>query len=418
MKIVYKFLLIFLAISLLPLMVLATISLDTAQKTMQDSIKSNLELSFNEKAHTIDMVMRERVSETEAIANIHEVLDAVTEANLAYSGKSEEEIQSHINQIDEEWIASKGKTETADRILNNELSEILKSIKERKPGKIGEIIVTDERGATVAMTATLSDYFQADEMWWEESFKGKTFLDDRGFDESVGGLVVGVVIPIYEHGGGSKRVIVGVIKVNYKLKEILPILALDETWDSYHISLVRSNGDGLVHMGEKEHNPDSSHEHDLVDLQNVTKIIMYDAEIEGYSPLDTDFYTRVPNPGERKGISGERWVPMRWHIFLELDKAEVFAPIAKLRKDVFVVGLLIASLVTILALFASKSILDPIARLKRATKIIGKGDLNHKINVETSDEIGDLAVAFDKMTKNLKETTTSRDLLDEEVTER
>ncbi|MEE8403067.1 MAG: ATP-binding protein, partial [Candidatus Hydrothermarchaeaceae archaeon] len=47
-----------------------------------------------------------------------------------------------------------------------------------------------------------------------------------------------------------------------------------------------------------------------------------------------------------------------------------------------------------------------------------KGDLNHKINVETSDEIGDLAVAFDKMTKNLKETTTSRDLLDEEVTER
>lgn len=66
----------------------------------------------------------------------------------------------------------------------------------------------------------------------------------------------------------------------------------------------------------------------------------------------------------------------------------------------------------------ARSILKPLNELTRSTEIIGKGNLEHKVDVKTKDELSQLAAAFNKMTKNLKETTTSRDELNKEVAER
>lgn len=75
--------------------------------------------------------------------------------------------------------------------------------------------------------------------------------------------------------------------------------------------------------------------------------------------------------------------------------------------DVFVFGAAI-----------SRSITKPIMKLKDAMTEIGRGDFDAKIDIESIDEIGQLAACFNKMTEYLKRTTTSIAKLNAEITRR
>lgn len=59
-------------------------------------------------------------------------------------------------------------------------------------------------------------------------------------------------------------------------------------------------------------------------------------------------------------------------------------------------------LVFLIAIVLAKSITKPIHQLTEGAKIIGSGKIDHKIKVNSRDEIGDLANSFNKMTYDLK----------------
>ncbi len=62
-----------------------------------------------------------------------------------------------------------------------------------------------------------------------------------------------------------------------------------------------------------------------------------------------------------------------------------------------------------------RSIIEPVTKLHQAADIIAGGNLNYRVGIETSDEIGLLSNAFDSMTLKLKK---SRTVLEDEVAER
>ncbi len=90
------------------------------------------------------------------------------------------------------------------------------------------------------------------------------------------------------------------------------------------------------------------------------------------------------------------------------------------------IGTLVVSTCVIIALILSagtgfiifRSISKPISSLKVAASEIGKGKLDTQIDIQSSDELGELADSFRKMTEDLKETTTSINNLEKEITER
>lgn len=65
--------------------------------------------------------------------------------------------------------------------------------------------------------------------------------------------------------------------------------------------------------------------------------------------------------------------------------------------------------------FSSKSIVRPIRRLQEETSILAKGHSDINIEVDSTDELGQLATSFNLMVKNLKKTTVSRDRLIQEM---
>ncbi|MDO8725311.1 MAG: PAS domain S-box protein [Candidatus Methanoperedens sp.] len=69
----------------------------------------------------------------------------------------------------------------------------------------------------------------------------------------------------------------------------------------------------------------------------------------------------------------------------------------------------------VLGLYISKSISDPITRLKNAAEDISKGKMDTRVDIKSGDELGILAAGFNQMASDLKQHT---DHLDALVTER
>ena len=70
------------------------------------------------------------------------------------------------------------------------------------------------------------------------------------------------------------------------------------------------------------------------------------------------------------------------------------------------------------AIFLQRSVVKPVLKLQAGAEIIGAGNLDHKVGIDSRDEIGVLSNAFDAMTANLKNLTVSRDELAMEIEER
>jgi methyl-accepting chemotaxis protein len=69
--------------------------------------------------------------------------------------------------------------------------------------------------------------------------------------------------------------------------------------------------------------------------------------------------------------------------------------------------LLVLIVATVLALLSSRYIVRPILSLVETARVIAKGDLTQQAKVESTDEIGVLAEAFNGMTSNLERTVKS-----------
>ena len=72
-------------------------------------------------------------------------------------------------------------------------------------------------------------------------------------------------------------------------------------------------------------------------------------------------------------------------------------------------------LVIISGLSLARSIYEPITALKVAVHKVGSGILDTQIKIDSNDEIAELAEAFNKMTYDLRRTTTSIESLDHEI---
>ncbi|MFH1459559.1 MAG: ATP-binding protein [Candidatus Omnitrophota bacterium] len=88
------------------------------------------------------------------------------------------------------------------------------------------------------------------------------------------------------------------------------------------------------------------------------------------------------------------------------------------RNKIIFINLVLYCIFLILMHFIVNSILMPISLLLKGTQKIGAGDLNYKVRIKSSDEIGQLADSFNKMVDNLNISTTSIENLNKEIMER
>jgi signal transduction histidine kinase len=116
--------------------------------------------------------------------------------------------------------------------------------------------------------------------------------------------------------------------------------------------------------------------------------------------------------------------PLMWKLFNQLNENKMFytEQLTAAKKSVqraqihgFPYAMFASASAVLLAigvaLAVGRSIVEPLKALQKGTGIIGRSNLNYKIGTDAGDEIGELSRAFDKMSENLKKSTTSNSVL-------
>jgi len=94
---------------------------------------------------------------------------------------------------------------------------------------------------------------------------------------------------------------------------------------------------------------------------------------------------------------------VKWCLLAEINEEEALAPLGWIFWIAIGIALFLFFPVYLIAYWVSKKISKPITDLRQGVEIVGEGNLDHKVEIKSKDEVGLLSRAFDKMVANLKE---------------
>ncbi len=365
----------------------------------------------------------EKVKTVKTIAITPIILKALEKSNKHFSGLSEQQRDEEIQSKNNKWKTIEDHDhQFILKYTDNAVSQFLKNQQDNLKGEYGEIFITDKFGALIASTAKLTTFAHGYKYWWKGAYNngdGAIFWDDRGYDDSVGGYVLGVVVPIKN---GNE--IIGILKANLNIlgsiSEMILNVKKDETEQLF---LMRSGGlivykEGLEPLSNRVSKK-------LLEkmLINENSFILKEEGKEGIYSLSEigitagkqgyNFGGSFESIDHKKGNTGESWYIVDYHPI-----SHIVEPANKNLKILLLIGLFLSVVLAITSMIIGNMAAKPVKELIKQTLLISKGDYNSKVFSKRTDEIGQLATSFNQMTRNLNETTTSLDNLNAEITER
>lgn len=105
---------------------------------------------------------------------------------------------------------------------------------------------------------------------------------------------------------------------------------------------------------------------------------------------------------------------VNWGLVVKIDREEALAPVIELRSVLLAVFLIVSALVITGSLFFAKTIANPIRNLTSFAAKLKDGQLEQRINTDSKGEIGELASTFNKMADNLSQ---AQDQLEQKITQ-
>jgi GAF domain-containing protein len=340
-------------------------------------------------------VLNEQVN-TLTTLSLNEVLRTSVETqNDSYTG-STDTIQAKLYAEDERWQAVNETNNNSDFLvqwrLTNAVAQELLEYQKIFPANV-EVFVTDVYGGLVGATNRTSDYYQADEDWWQAAYnngQGAVYISEPEFDESSDALAVLIAMPLKNYQTGE---IVGVLRTTYLASALTGILQ-EEVGQSGETDLfIPGEVVSHIHAGQFE----SVEAGKFEQLRAVAD--------QGMAEMDYESVQSVVVQAPMRTLGGNSTVDsLGWIVLFHQQQQEAFAPLNSQVRG----SLILMAVVVVLAIAAayglSVFLIGPMAKLTKTAEEVAAGDLSSRAEVTTSDEIGTLASTFNSMTSQLQET--------------
>ena len=424
MKLSYKITFVITAISLVSIVAIALFYANFLLKNRENFMKDKLSDKAHDLAFHIEENLIDKLHMTQTMKSAFIVENTLEKSNKYYKSLTKEAREKKIAQLNKKWMDTEDIDDPFFKpYIHNELANYLKAQITMFPGLYGEIFITNRYGVVVASTEKLTTFRHDYKYWWKESYDygyGKIFLDDRGFDESVGGYVLGFVIPIKKNG-----VTIGILKANVNIHSTVA-RAIKEYNDnrSGKALVARTKGEIVYEEGLPPLSTKLSKK--IVEKLKTLKTGVSDIDTYGqnyivsYAPIkislrdaDIVFGGKKRSIDHLLGNDGEIW-----HVVIKMNENRIFNFILSSLSKIINIALGFIFFISILLFIAIDKISQPLRKLSQTATEIGKGERDIEIVVESNDEIGELATSFKNMLQNLKETTASKKELTEEITKR
>lgn len=365
-------------------------------------------------ANSVGEIIESEVKELESYVASPSIWGAVIkESNLKYSAVSDKDRLEYFANMDREWLQPSLDNAIVNKHINTLLGLRLKKFVETK-GNIVEIFLTDRYGGLVVASEKTSDFYQADEEWWQKTFnagKGSVFIGDMEFDESSGFWSITISVPVYDNNSE----IIGVCKAVYSTLKFSDVVSKFEIGSTGRAILFDDKG-GLICQSEHKLTKIKSSvlpEWKAIKETQLMKPFLSSARVrQDTGEISLISWAIVPYKGLL--LQGVKWIAC-----VEQDAREIFAgqEFMLLLYSIALVGILVILSMYFSFLFV-RLLMEPIERMRLGMHEIAKGNLNYYLNLRSGDELEDLADSFNVMIDTLRKTLVSKDALIAEVVER
>ena len=271
-------------------------------------------------ARYLDSYILMKVTNVSRLAVSPSLVDEVVTANESYTGE-EEMIQNRLLEADGEWQLTYGLTPLAIDIVGRESSDFLKKIASFNPA-YREILLTDERGALIAATNLTTDYYQADEPWWQKAYgdgwTGTIHVSNVRHDYSAKVHGMDIAVPVRTGEGDDQRV-VGVLKALIDVRDVFAVMASVRFGESGRALLLNGPDRSIINRDDpgdvmKDTHPGFVH---MLEAQAEGRRHFICQHIDGSTWLAG--FARMPEPAPFPEIS--------WYVVVEQSIQEAQAPV-------------------------------------------------------------------------------------------
>ena len=390
-----KLLIAFIGVTVFAVGALATYVYISTSNILRRGLERELTQHTVEVGIRLGDVLNEQVN-TLTTLSLNEVLRTGVETqNASYVGNADD-TQAKLYAEDERWRAADEANDNSDFLvqwrLTNAVAKELLEYQKIFPNNV-EVFVTDAYGGLVGATNRTSDYYQADEDWWQTAYnngQGAVYISEPEFDESSDALAVLVAMPLRNNETGE---IVGVLRTTY-LVSALTIILQEEVGRTGETDLIIP-GEVTSHIHAGEFEPVEAGEFEQ--LRSVAN--------QGMVEMDYESVQSVVVQAPMRTLGGDSTVDnLGWIVLFHQQQEEAYSPVNTQVRGSLILMAIIVALAIAAAYGLSTFLVGPMTKLTKTAEEVAAGDLSSRAEVTTSDEIGTLAIAFNSMTSQLQET--------------
>ena len=239
----------------------------------------------------------------------------------------------------------------------------------------------------------------ADRPYFQELVKGKDyFYNDAMISKATGEISFAESVPIKNNGQ-----LVGVLYVTVRLKIVDDILqySVDEDSKSQIQYLTDSKGNVMIH-------PNSAYTSTLTNWADVAPVASAMsgkvANLEYVNP-DGDDCMGASAPVEGIG----------WSVVVESKRSDAMEPIFSLMFMIAGMCAVMLVIAFVAAKLLTAKIVGPLVDMSDKAALVADGDLTTRIDIDTDDEVGRTAAAFNNMAKKMQDIVKSISAASNEV---
>jgi methyl-accepting chemotaxis protein len=364
MKIGTKLLVICAALVVIPLVVVAYISVTQAGQGLEGVENEQLASRSKEIANTIDKVFEEEMKLTKALS-IHPVVVAATNARAVGTAEDLEQRVAELDAVLSEFTATAGLGDDSQVVYCADLDGM----------------------AFAASHAEYLDISFADRVYIREALAGRINTGAVAQNRVTGQPFVPVAAPIYSESGKVIGAIANILDISF-VNELVTNSKIGQSGYAY---VVDNTGLIIAHPVA-----DNVFQTNLAELDGTREFTQ--KMVAGQSGVDKYVFQ-----GIAKTCGYAPVVTTGWSVGLTLPDEEYLAPVTAVRNIAVVVTAVALALAFIILIFFVRSIVRPLGQAVEYAGTVAEGDFTHRLNIQRKDEVGKLTDALNQMVERLKE---------------
>lgn len=405
-----KLILSMLLVGMVPLMVGLGLAFWQGSREIQVVSGESFKALAEETARKVDLLMSDEVGRSARIAADPSITLELEQRRDALLDMADDARRRAADQLKRGWEA---KDPTAVQAITGSkvaglIQEYLSGAKSEADQLIPQVVrsatkmlyITDIEGNLVAASTTLPPFANKETAWWKGASHGgvgQLFIEDVHFDERAQSYVISISLPIMDR---IRYGVVGVLHRVIDAKELIsPSISPIRFGKTGHVMLIDHRGIviscPILPTGVKLSDAQ------LVPLVTPPQPGWVSAPSDGHGGQSTSIIGFAPMP-ETSRVTNSELGKGSWHTFVWQASDELFAPIRHFLTWMAIFSLVAVGLMTSLGYLAANRIVTPVRRLQAAAQLVGRGELRQPIDIQTGDEIQDLADEFNRMNRQLE----------------